>query len=216
MEHPHEIPSFDSTRCAAYLDGTREAPPREQLLRAVRLLPEGRRGSALDIGCGPGKEVVELLRAGFQVTAIDPYQSMVDLTESRVLEHAPAARARLGVTCARIEDFAPNLPASGFDLVHAGFVLPFVAARNFERVFDALRTCVAPSGLFAGQFFGPDDEFLRTSPAGSMTSHRAGEVPPLLRGFEIIEHQEVNRAGFIGSGRPKWWHVHHVIARRIP
>lgn len=216
MERPHEIPSFDSARCAAYLDGTRQAPPREQLLKALQLADEGCGRKALDVGCGPGKEVVELLRAGFEVTAIDPYPSMVDLTESRVREELPSAVPRFRAFCARVEDFSTHLPESEFDLVHAGFVLPFIASRDFGRTFAALRACIAPRGLFAGQFFGPDDEFLRNSPPGSMTSHMAGEVRPLLRGFEIIEHQEVNRAGFIGGGRSKWWHVHHVIARRIP
>lgn len=219
MEHTHEIPSFDLARCASYLDGTRESPPREQLLRALRTVDAGSSRTsaprrALDVGCGPGKEVVELLRAGFEVTAIDPYPSMVQLTEARVREEVPTACPRLRTVCARVEDLAPSLPRAQFGVVHAGFVLPFIAAADFERSFAALRASIAPSGLFVGQLFGPDDEFLRTSPRGSMTCHVACDIAPLLAGFEVIEHEEVNRSGFIGRGRPKWWHVHHIIARK--
>lgn len=216
MEPSSEIPAFDSDRCASYLDGTRGAPPRDQLMRALGLAQPGGGHRALDVGCGPGKEVVELLRAGFDVVAIDPYRSMVELTRTRVRDEIPEAEGRLHLECARIEDFAAALPVSGFGLVHAGFVLPFIAKADFSRTFAALRAAVAPSGLLVAQFFGPDDEFVRTSPRGSMTYHAVGEVKPLLDGFDVIEHQEVNRAGFIGRGQPKWWHVHHVIARRIP
>jgi SAM-dependent methyltransferase len=214
MSQPQEIPSFDLSRCAAYLDGTRDAPPREQLMRAITLCKGSAGRRALDIGCGPGKEVAELLRAGFRVTAIDPYPSMIELTQTLVREREPAAAARLQLSQARLEDFAAQLPASAFDLVHAGFVLPFIATADFERTFAALLASVAPSGVFAGQFFGPDDEFVKTSPQGSMTSHAAAEIPRILGGFQLVEHEEVNRSGFIGRGRAKWWHVHHVIARK--
>ena len=58
-----------------YLAGNEGAPPREHLVRAVSL---GGRWSglgkprALDIGCGPGRETLFLLRAGYEVVAFDP------------------------------------------------------------------------------------------------------------------------------------------------
>ena len=60
----------------------------------------------------------------------------------------------------------------------------------------------------------PDDEFIRTTEAGGMTAHHAHELPSLLDDFDILAHEEVNRQGSIGRGIAKWWHVHHVIARK--
>lgn len=212
---PHAvIPSFGLDRCSEFLEGTREAPPRGQLLEALRHAPGQPRGRALDIGCGPGKEVVVLLRAGFEVTGIDPYPTMIAHASARVRAECPEQLSRLTLTCARIEDQLATLRPSAFTLVHAGFVLPFVAARDFAATFYALREAIAPGGIFVGQLFGPDDEFIRTSPEGSMSCQTAGEVTDLLAGLEILGREEVNRSGFIGKGRAKWWHVHHIVARK--
>lgn len=216
MEPTPGIPAFDPDRCASYLDGTLGSPPREQLLIALKLGSFAPNSSALDVGCGPGKEVVELLRAGFDVTAIDPYPSMIELTKSRVREECPELLGRLTLACARLEDRCSELAPGAFAIVHAGFVLPFVQEADFPAAVASLLTSVAPGGLFVGQFFGPDDEFVRESPSGSMTCHDAEAVRRLLARFEIVLHQEVNRSGSIGKGRAKWWHVHHIVARRLP
>ena len=216
MERTPDTPAFDPERCAAYLDGTHASPPREQLIRALGLARRAPHATALDVGCGPGKEVVELLRAGFEVTAIDPYPSMIALTEARVRDECPEFVGRLTLACARLEDLYAELKRDAYAIVHAGFVLPFVSERDFPAAFASLLGSVSPGGLFVGQLFGPEDEFLRSSPSGSMNSHDADAVRRRLAGFELLSHEEVNRLGFIGKGRPKWWHVHHVVARRLP
>ena len=214
MDPTPVIPSFGPDRCADFLEGTRDAPPRGQLIEALRHARDQPRGRALDIGCGPGKEVVVLLRAGFEVTGIDPYPTMIARARDRVRAECPEEASRLTLTCARIEDALATIGTPEFALVHAGFVLPFVAARDFAATFCALREAVAPGGIFVGQLFGPDDEFIRTSPAGSMSCQTAAEVTDLLAGLEILGREEVNRSGFIGKGRAKWWHVHHIVARK--
>ena len=40
--------------------------------------------TVLDIGCGPGHQVVEFLKQGKQVTALDVAPSMLDITKNRV------------------------------------------------------------------------------------------------------------------------------------
>lgn len=212
---PH-IPGFDAERCADYLEGTRSSPPRAQLTRSLKHASMARGAHALDIGCGPGKEVVELLRAGFSVTAIDPYPSMIQSTLERVKAECPLGLARLQLICSRFEDHGELLQPRAFAVVHAGFVLPFVQSHDFDRSFDAIRRSLAVGGVFVGQLFGPNDEFVRASPPGTMSCHDAAAVKALLRGLEVLEHEEVNRSGFIGAGKPKWWHVHHIVARKSP
>jgi SAM-dependent methyltransferase len=208
-----EVPGFPPDRCAAYLEGTEGAPPRPLLVEALPAIrSSGRR--ALDLGCGPGREVVALLEAGFEVTAVDPYPIMLERTRALVEARVPAGLARVRLVEATLEEWADGTERGPFDLVHAGFVLPFVVEHAFERCFARMRAALAPGGVLVAQFFGPDDEFIRGAAPGTMTAHDAREVDRLLEGLEILSREEVNREGQIGRGRTKWWHVHHVVARR--
>lgn len=211
---PHAIPpGFDEERCASYLEGNAGAPPRELLLRSIPLVKATGPRRALDVGCGPGRETVALLRAGFEVDAFDPYPTMVERTRSHIAEECPELATKSRLRQATLEEVAPTLATAAFALVHAGFVLPFVLPARFDPCFEALRAALAPGGVLTAQFFGPDDEFIRTAVPGTMTGHDARELDALLAGLEILHREEVNRAGKVGRGREKWWHVHHVVAR---
>lgn len=196
-----------------YLEGTEGSPPRQLLLDALaEIRSPGRH--ALDLGCGPGREVVALLEAGFSVVALDPYPVMLERTRALVVERRPQDAHRVQLVEATLEEWAGELAPSSFDLVHAGFVLPFVQAAHFDEAFARLVGAIAPGGVLVAQFFGPDDEFIRRAGPGDMSVHDAEEVERLLSGFETISREEVNRAGNVGRGRAKWWHVHHLVARR--
>lgn len=216
--HDIPIPAFPPSRLENFLSGTSGAPPREQLLRALARVA-GSPGasadrSALDIGCGPGKEALELLRAGFRVTALDPFQSMLDATSELVAREAPSLRARLELVLDSAEGFEPTLATRRFDFVHAGFVLPFVRADRFAAVFDAIRTSMPHGAVFAGQFFGAHDEFIVEAEPGTMVHHSAAKIDALFAEFDFLEREEIRRDGHIGRGRAKHWHVHHVVAQR--
>lgn len=220
----HHVPGFGPDRCAAYLSGTEGAPPRELLVRTLDSLRSKHAGDArlraLDLGCGPGRECVAMLQRGFRVIAIDPYEEMLVRARALIASDCAELADQIVFVKATLEQHAPTITPDSLDLVHAGFVLPFVAPAEFARSFALLRSGIAPGGYFVGQFFGPDDEFIRTSPKSAMTSHGAADIPVLFDGFDLLEHEEVNREGRIGqgrtgrTGRTKWWHVHHVVARR--
>ncbi|MCE2883750.1 MAG: class I SAM-dependent methyltransferase [Planctomycetaceae bacterium] len=209
-----DVPGFGPARCASYLAGTEGLPPRPQLVRAIELVGRAttdRELHALDIGCGPGREVLALCEAGFAIDAFDPYPEM--LARTRALLTACGARHdRVRLAFGTLEDHAEALTPSRYDLVHAGFVLPFIRPHAFERCWSALTTSLRPGGVFAGQFFGPNDEFIRASSAGEMTAHGSVDVDRLFAGWTVIEREEVDRQGAIGRGTPKWWHVHHIVA----
>lgn len=217
---PEEFPpGFPPERCALYLAGNEGAPPREHLMRALPHVPRGGgsgRPRALDVGCGPGREALLLAQLGFEVVAFDPYPEMLERTRA-LLASEPDGEglARLvRLERATLEDFASSLTASSFDLVHAGFVLPFVLPVRFDDCFSKLSACLRPGGILCGQFFGRDDEFIRSAEAGTMSCHDRADLDRLLAPFEVVEIEEINRQGRIGKGRDKWWHVFHVTARR--
>jgi hypothetical protein len=107
---------------------------------------------------------------------------------------------------------AVDLP-TGAALVHARFSLPFVAQADFPRLWAAIRAALAPGGCFAGQLFGPEDQFVREAPPGSMSVHDAAEVARLVAGLEVLRNEEVAKDGHTALGRPKYWHVHHLLVR---
>jgi len=189
------------------------------LLQAIDLSARDRIGLApkwaLDLGCGPGREACALLEAGFDVLAMDLYESMVEATRELAAPVACSTGRTLEVVCAPIESGLARLETERFELLHAGFVLPFVAVADFAEVMGQIARVLRPRGVFCGQLFGPDDSFLPESPPGAMNCHTASDIDRVFRGYEILHREEVNRSGFIGRGQSKWWHVHHIIARRL-
>jgi tellurite methyltransferase len=201
-----------------YLAGNEGAPPREQLVRALSHFGQpcgARRPRALDIGCGPGREALHLVRAGFEVVAFDPYGEMLDRTRALLAGEPDGADLlqRVSLERATLEEYAQRLAPASFDLVHAGFVLPFVLPARFDGCFARLVQAMGRGAIFCGQFFGSDDEFIRTAREGTMSSHGRDDLERMFAPFEIIELEEVNRQGRVGRGREKWWHVFHVTAR---
>ena len=220
-----DIPGFRPDRSASYLAGTAGAPPRAQLLAAIEAwksqapqapqadAPRYAAPIALDVGCGPGREIVALLEAGFAVDAIDPYPEMIDLARAAVTAtRADLSRVQLAV--GTLEDHVASLAIDRYDIVHAGFVLPFVRPVAFDRCWHALTRALRDGGIFAGQFFGAHDEFIRTAAPSEMTSHTAAELDALFREWHVIEREEVERDGCVGRGVAKHWHVHHIVARK--
>jgi tellurite methyltransferase len=223
MDPVPDIPGFPPERCASYLQGTEGAPPRAQLLVAIGAVrsalasSDGRRPRALDVGCGPGRELVALLDAGFDVDAFDPYPDML-VRAAELLATTPHRAAlkegRVRLRLGTLESEAPRLLTSFYDVIHAGFVLPFVRPIAFNSCWHALVASLREGGVFAGQFFGPNDEFVRAAAEGDMTSHRTEEIDELFTGWDVLEREEIERDGAIGRGKAKRWHVHHVVARQ--
>lgn len=210
-----EVPGFRRDRLQRYLDRNRTLPVRDTLVRALAVGDPP--GAAADLGCGPGKEAAELLRRGWSVEVVDAYPDMVEAARVACEAAVGADRCGAALRCVHARLAEWDAPIDAFDLVHAGFSLPFVATADFPALWQRIVRSIRPGGMFAGQFFGPQDSFYAQSPAGSMTVHVRHEVDALLAGFEVLSISEEERDGVIGvppAEVPKHWHVFHVIARR--
>lgn len=211
-----EVPGFRRDRLQRYLERNRTLPVRDTLVRALALGDPP--GAAADLGCGPGKEAAELLRRGWTVEAVDAYPDMVDAARTAGEAAVGPERCACALRCVHRRLAEWDTPACAFDLVHAGFSLPFVATVDFPALWARIVRSIRPGGIFAGQFFGPNDSFVAQSPAGSMTVHGRHDVDAMLAGFDVLSIAEEERDGVIGvppAEVPKHWHVFHVIARRL-
>jgi membrane dipeptidase len=174
--------------------------PRETLLDALRRFDTP--GLAVDLGCGTGRDTLELLRAGWNVIAIDGEQEAID----RVRGAVGGDGGRLTTEVARIED--ARWPTC--DLVNASFVLPFVRPDRFDEVWRRIAESLRPGGRFSGQVFGDHDEWAGT---GIVVRTRA-EVESLLEPYEVERLDEIDEVGSTVLGPTKHWHVFHVVARK--
>jgi cyclopropane fatty-acyl-phospholipid synthase-like methyltransferase len=203
--------SFLREELLAFLAATRDRQPQPLTVDAIRLAQERHPGGiALEIGCGAGVESEAMLAAGLAVEAVDLHQEAIDWTLARI------GAAGLDHRCTPRLGAIERLPiaARRYALIHARFALPFVGAADFPSLWDRLRDALLPGGIFAGQLFGPEDQFIRERPEGSMNFHDGSAVDRLLDGFEPLQREEVSKAGQTALGREKWWHVHHLLLRR--
>jgi tellurite methyltransferase len=182
---------------------------RPTLLEALRRFdeeePRGR--FAVDLGCGTGRDTVELLLRGWNVLALDGTDEAIE----RLLARADLTeddRRRLRTCVARFE--RAEWPAA--DLVNSSFALPFCPPGDFPAVWDRIEGSLRGGGRFSGQLFGDRDGW---SGEEDMTFHSRAEVEALLSRFEVELLDEVEEDGATAVGDEKHWHLFHVVARRF-
>lgn len=160
-------------------------------------------GTAIDLGCGDGTESRFLVQNGWRVHAIDAEPG----TAQRVLAGLTGEEAqRIIVQQATFEELTELSPA---DVVYSGFALPFCTPQVFARLWTMVRASLIPGGWFAGELFGPNDEWATRE---GMNFHSREQVEELFDGMDVLELTEDDRDGSSPMG-PKHWHVFHIIAR---
>lgn len=197
-----------------YFDFAAGRPARDTLGRALREVT--RRGRALDIACGEGRDTRAILSdsPGWRVVALD--SSREGLTRLRA-SLSPEDAGRVVLVEAGMEEL-PALHASGrldgtggFDLINASFALPFCDPARFGELWAWILATLERGGCFAGQFFGDRDEWASIRPE---SHHTLASVTRLLGELETTHFEEVEKAGSDAMGGTKHHHVFHVVARR--
>jgi len=197
----------DSESWASYYRKTSARPPRETLLFALdafdaELGPDDRR-LAVDLGCGNGRDTIELVRRGWHVLAIDAEQAAIDALTAR--KDLPEG-ARIDTLAARFE--AVELPEC--DLVNSGFALPLVAPANFPDLWDGMLAALRPGGRISCQLYGDRDSWVGDP---SITFFSRPAIDALLNPLDVEYFREEEDDSTTPRGKPKHWHVFHIVAK---
>jgi tellurite methyltransferase len=187
---------------SAFYDAVAERPPHDTLLGALDRFEAP--GFAVDLGCGDGRDTVELLRRGWRVLALDGQAEAIRRLRQRVDERSAD---RLESRVASFEEARWHEA----DLVNSSFALPFCPPVYFDDLWRRVRGSIRLNGRFSGQLFGERDEWRGTR---DMTFHSRNDVDALLEGLELERFDEVEEDGQTATGTAKHWHVFHIVARR--
>ena len=191
-----------SADCSTYYDATATRPPRPTLIAALNRFAAP--GFAVDLGCGHGRDTIELLRRSWSVLAIDAEDDAIARLRARA-DLPPGAKLET-----RVEAFATTRWPE-CDLVNSSFALPLCPAVEFPALWQRIVASLRPGGRFAGQLYGDRDEWAGRP---GMNHHSRDAVLRLLDGLEPELFEEEESDAITPRGTPKHWHIFNIVARR--
>ena len=160
---------------------------------------------AVDLGCGGGRDAIELLRRDWAVLAIDAEPAAIEVLTAR--EDLPPT-GELQTLVSRFED--ASWPAA--DLVNSGFALPLVPQAKFAALWQRIVESLKWGGRFSDQLYGDRDSWVG-DPTNSFFTR--GEAERLLDRLEIEHFHEEEVESRTRRGKTKHWHVFHIVARKL-
>jgi SAM-dependent methyltransferase len=191
---------------ATYYEKLRERPPRRTLLAALDRFGPGSAGAlAVDLGCGDGRDTIEMLRRGWRVVAVDSEPEALRRLQTRPLPEGSEVTPIL----ARFEEVPMPI---GLSLVNSSFAMPLCEPQAFHRLWERIREALPTDGRFSGQWYGPRDSW---ADRPGMTFVTRAEALALLDGLELEMFEEEEDDGVTPRGNAKHWHIFHIVARRL-
>ncbi|SJZ50902.1 Methyltransferase domain-containing protein [Enhydrobacter aerosaccus] len=196
----------DSARdWGAYYEKLKDRPPRRTLVTALdRFGPPPAGAIAVDLGCGNGRDVIEMLRRGWNVVAVDAEPEALRQLAERGL---PGAE-RITPVLARFEDVPLPL---GVLLVNSSFAMPLCEPAKFHTLWQRIRDALPPGGRFSGQWYGVRDSW-NGRPGITFLERAAAQA--LLDGLDVEMFDEEEADGVTPRGNAKHWHIFHIVARK--
>ena len=192
----------------SYYEKTGTRPPRETLLFALDRfeteLSDADRHFAIDLGCGNGRDTIELLRRAWHVLAVDAEADAIRGLTAR--DDLPPG-CRLETQVGRFEDVA--LPDA--DLVNSSFALPLVDPPKFPQLWDNILDSVRSGGRIACQLYGDRDSWVGRP---GITFFTRDGVDALLEPLDVEFFREEEDDSVTPRGNQKHWHIFHIVAKR--
>ncbi|AFZ17161.1 class I SAM-dependent methyltransferase [Allocoleopsis franciscana] len=192
----------------AYYSAVVGRPPRDTLLTALAHFEAEESAAssrlAVDLGCGEGRDTVELLRRGWRVLGIDGEPEAI----ARLLNRPDINQNHLQTQIIRFEEMI--LPEA-VDLINASFSLPFCPPEYFPNLWKKIVLSLRSGGRFCGQLFGDRDSWAIYT---SMNHHTRQQLDLLLQPFEVEMLEEEDHPGKTALGEDKHWHLFQIVARK--
>ncbi|MDJ0650249.1 MAG: class I SAM-dependent methyltransferase [Xenococcaceae cyanobacterium MO_188.B19] len=187
----------------AYYDAVAERPPRKTLLTALAAFETP--GIAIDLGCGDGRDTVEMLRQNWAVLAIDKEPDAI----ARLLARPDINTLQLTTQTVSFEQL--QLPKQ-VNLINASFSLPFCSPDAFPTLWNQIFNSLVLGGRFCGNLFGERDSWNDSELINTFTLQ---QVETLLQAYtvELLEEEE-EHPGTTPLGEDRYWHIFHIVARK--
>ncbi|HAU1152127.1 TPA: class I SAM-dependent methyltransferase [Legionella pneumophila] len=195
----------------AYYNSTKQNTlPRKSLLKAIANFDKEEVSPprlAIDLGCGAGMDVMELLRGGWFVIAIDSQFSAIDSLLSSAQELTRANNLKAVVASFETMDSLPKA-----NLMNASFSLPFLKPVYFYKFWKVILSGLESGGRFSGSFLGFNDSWNTRS---DMTFLNREMICHLFAQFKIEYFQEEEKDEMDALGYYKHWHKFYIVAKKM-
>ncbi len=186
----------------AYYNAVANRPPRKTLLIALAAFTKS--GTAVDLGCGDGRDTVEILRQNWTVLAIDKEPEAIAGLLSR--PHLNTQRLTTQIVSFEKLQLPPEI-----DLINASFSLPFCSPEAFPNLWDKITNVLSTGGRFCGHLFGDRDSWRDRGLINCLTR---SQVETLLKPYAIELFEEEEHLGTTPLGEDRYWHIFHIVARK--
>lgn len=182
-----------------FYNKTKDLIPSEILKRFFNTNETKTIKTAMDLGCGAGKDTKYLLEKGLNVIAVDA---------AEVSNYIDIENSNLKFIKSKFE----NLKFNNVDLINAQNSLSFLSPENFNDVIIKIKNAINKYGYFIGNFFGKNDEWSKEKEKTFLSKE---EILEIFKDFKLKYIAEVEEEGKTTSGKEKHWHIIYVIAQKI-
>ncbi len=172
---------------AAFWEGTKTHDVSQNVDALLRHVEDEPPLTILDVGCGPGRDLVTFRDMGHEVVGLDACARFVEM-----------AKKRSGAEVLHQNLLSLDLPAARFHGVFANAVLFHVPTQELARVLRELAAALRPGGvLFASNPRGPDLEGEEGDRYGAYLTLETWRAFVTEAGFVELEHY------YRPEGRPR-------------
>ena len=126
-----------------FYENTKNAMPHDNIKRFIKI--ENKKGNAIDLGCGAGRDTVFLIKNNWKVTAIDREDTR-SIIESR-LNTEKLKRLKF-----LRQDFE-SIKLDKNDLIISNFSIPFCNKKYFNELWNKIVNSVSIGRIFCWEFF---------------------------------------------------------------
>ena len=126
-----------------FYENTKNAMPHDNIKRFIKI--ENKKGNAIDLGCGAGRDTVFLIKNGWNVSAIDR-ENTKDIIEFKLNKEE---LKRFKFIC---QDFE-NIKLDNNDLIVSNYSLPFCDKKIFNEFWNKIIDSINTGRIFCWKFF---------------------------------------------------------------